>query len=65
MLMEQSIYWKQLDSFLKTTKLTNLLSTLIITTDKVYLNKEWDWGYREIDPLGGTDHTVAVKPALN
>ena len=24
-------------------KLTNLLSTLIITTDKVYLNKEWDF----------------------
>ncbi len=26
-----------------------------ITSDKCYENKEWDWGYREIDPLGGYD----------
>jgi CDP-glucose 4,6-dehydratase len=26
-----------------------------ITTDKCYENQEWDWGYREIDPLGGFD----------
>ncbi|MDO5294897.1 MAG: CDP-glucose 4,6-dehydratase [bacterium] len=26
-----------------------------ITTDKVYLNNEWEWGYREIDPLDGYD----------
>jgi CDP-glucose 4,6-dehydratase len=26
-----------------------------VTTDKVYMNKEWDWGYREIDELGGFD----------
>jgi CDP-glucose 4,6-dehydratase len=26
-----------------------------ITTDKCYENKEWDWGYREIDTLGGYD----------
>ncbi len=26
-----------------------------VTTDKVYENKEWAWGYREIDPLGGFD----------
>lgn len=29
--------------------------TLIITTDKCYKNKEWIWGYREIDELGGDD----------
>lgn len=28
---------------------------LNITTDKVYENKEWAWGYREIDRLGGYD----------
>ena len=26
-----------------------------ITTDKVYKNKEWEWGYRESDPLDGYD----------
>jgi CDP-glucose 4,6-dehydratase len=26
---------------------------LIVTTDKVYENQEWAWGYRETDPLGG------------
>ena len=30
-------------------------SFLNITTDKVYLNKEWIWGYRENDPLDGYD----------
>ncbi len=26
-----------------------------VTTDKCYENKEWHWGYREVDPLGGFD----------
>jgi CDP-glucose 4,6-dehydratase len=26
-----------------------------VTTDKVYENREWLWGYREVDPLGGHD----------
>lgn len=26
-----------------------------VTTDKCYENHEWDWGYREIDRLGGHD----------
>lgn len=26
-----------------------------VTTDKCYENREWDWGYREIDPMGGYD----------
>ena len=26
-----------------------------VTTDKCYENREWDWGYREIDRLGGRD----------
>lgn len=30
-------------------------SVVIITTDKVYKNNEWDWGYRETDPLDGFD----------
>lgn len=27
---------------------------VMITTDKVYEDKEWDWGYRENDELGGS-----------
>lgn len=30
-------------------------SFLNVTTDKVYENKEWEWGYREIDALDGFD----------
>ena len=30
-------------------------SFLNVTTDKVYLNKEWNWGYRENEPLDGYD----------
>ena len=30
-------------------------SFLNVTTDKVYNNNEWDWGYREVDVLGGYD----------
>ena len=30
-------------------------SFLNVTTDKVYLNNEWCWGYREEDPLDGYD----------
>ncbi len=26
-----------------------------VTTDKVYLNKEWEWGYRETEELNGYD----------
>jgi CDP-glucose 4,6-dehydratase len=28
---------------------------LNVTTDKVYLNKEWEWGYRENEELNGFD----------
>lgn len=30
-------------------------SFLNVTTDKVYLNREWEWGYREIERLDGYD----------
>lgn len=30
-------------------------SFLNVTTDKVYKNKEWEWGYRENEPLDGYD----------
>ena len=30
-------------------------SFLNVTTDKVYLNREWEWGYRENEELNGYD----------
>jgi CDP-glucose 4,6-dehydratase len=36
---------------------------VLITTDKCYENKEWVWGYRENDPLGGYDPYSSSKGA--
>ena len=41
----------------------NTRAVVCVTTDKVYKNKEWEWGYREIDALGGTDPYSASKSA--
>lgn len=38
-------------------------SAVIITTDKCYENKEWIYGYRENDGLGGKDPYSASKAA--
>ena len=32
-----------------------------VTTDKCYENREWVWGYREIDPMGGYDPYSSSK----
>ncbi len=34
---------------------------VVVTTDKCYENREWCWGYREIDRLGGHDPYSASK----
>ncbi|HEX2927887.1 MAG TPA: CDP-glucose 4,6-dehydratase [Ruminiclostridium sp.] len=36
-------------------KVKSVKSVVNVTTDKCYENKEWNWGYREIDTLGGYD----------
>lgn len=36
-------------------KTNSVKSFLNVTTDKVYENKEWEWGYRENEPLDGYD----------
>ncbi len=38
-------------------------AVVMITTDKVYANQEWDYGYRENDRLGGHDPYSASKAA--
>ena len=30
-------------------------AVVVVTTDKCYENREWIWGYRETDPMGGYD----------
>lgn len=36
-------------------KHSSVKSFLNVTTDKVYLNREWEWGYRENEELNGFD----------
>jgi len=36
-------------------------AVVCITTDKVYADQDWPWGYREIDALGGKDPYSASK----
>jgi CDP-glucose 4,6-dehydratase len=38
-------------------------AAVVVTTDKVYENREWAWGYREAEPLGGADPYSASKAA--
>lgn len=41
---------------LECTRKSNTVKSFVnITTDKVYLNKEWEWGYRENEELDGYD----------
>ena len=42
-------------------KCLNLKSIVSVTTDKCYENKEWDWGYRESEPMGGHDPYSSSK----
>lgn len=36
---------------------------IVVTTDKVYKNREWEFAYREVDELGGYDPYSASKAA--
>lgn len=41
----------------------SLRAAIYVTSDKCYKNKEWVWGYRENDELGGRDPYSASKAA--
>jgi len=41
----------------------SIRSLIFVTSDKCYENKEWVWGYRENDRLGGHDPYSASKAA--
>jgi len=36
-------------------------AVVVITSDKCYENKEWEWGYRESEPMGGFDPYSSSK----
>jgi CDP-glucose 4,6-dehydratase len=36
-------------------------AVVVVTTDKCYQNREWIWGYREDEPMGGDDPYSASK----
>lgn len=40
---------------------TKLKAIVSVTTDKCYENKEWPWGYRETEPMGGHDPYSSSK----
>ena len=42
-------------------KAGSVKAVVSITTDKVYRNNEWEWGYRESDRFGGYDPYSASK----
>jgi len=42
-------------------ELISLRAIVVVTSDKCYENKEWHFGYREIDPMGGYDPYSASK----
>ena len=42
---------------------SSVKALIVITSDKCYENREWVWGYRENDPMGGHDPYSASKGA--
>lgn len=42
-------------------KCPSVKAVINVTTDKCYDNKEWVWGYRETEPLGGFDPYSSSK----
>ena len=36
-------------------------AVVVVTTDKCYENREWAWGYRETEPMGGHDPYSSSK----
>jgi CDP-glucose 4,6-dehydratase len=47
---------------LENCRLSDSVMTIVnVTSDKCYDNKEWPWGYRECDPMGGYDPYSSSK----
>jgi CDP-glucose 4,6-dehydratase len=39
----------------------DVAAVVCVTSDKCYVNRDWDWGYRETDELGGLDPYSSSK----
>ena len=39
----------------------DVVAVVCVTSDKCYVNREWEWGYRESDELGGLDPYSSSK----
>jgi CDP-glucose 4,6-dehydratase len=44
-------------------KCSSVRAIVCVTTDKVYRDQDWEWPYRESDPLGGYDPYASSKAA--
>ncbi len=42
-------------------RMPSLKGIIVVTSDKCYDNREWVWGYRESDPMGGSDPYSSSK----
>jgi CDP-glucose 4,6-dehydratase len=42
-------------------RVASVRAVVVVTTDKCYQNREWVWGYRECDPMGGDDPYSSSK----
>jgi CDP-glucose 4,6-dehydratase len=42
-------------------QIPSVLAVIIVTSDKCYENREWVWGYRENEPMGGFDPYSSSK----
>jgi CDP-glucose 4,6-dehydratase len=42
-------------------KMPSLRAVIVVTSDKCYENREWAWGYRESDRMGGADPYSSSK----
>ncbi len=42
-------------------RMPSLKGVVVVTSDKCYENREWVWGYRENDPMGGRDPYSSSK----
>ncbi|WP_018185276.1 CDP-glucose 4,6-dehydratase [Kaistia granuli] len=42
-------------------RIPSLRGVVVVTSDKCYENREWVWGYRENDPMGGRDPYSSSK----
>lgn len=50
-----------LNIFEASRKVPSIKAIINVTTDKCYENKEWVWGYRENEPMGGYDPYSSSK----